>query len=170
MKISTLEEYGIRCLSQLARADGKVTIARIAEAEGLSEENTAKVMSRLRMLGFAQSIRGKDGGYVLARPADGISVAEVIEKLAGSLFELERCEGPSEASPGCIHKGDCSLRPMWTKLEEIVHAFLAEISIADLVQEETAATDRVLNVLHKLSSAHENPPAPPAREAGATPS
>lgn len=154
MKISTLEEHALRCLSQLARQSGKVTIARIAGGEGLSEENTAKVMGRLRARGFVRSIRGKDGGYVLSRPAQEISVAEVIESVSGSLFELERCQGKSPQSAGCIHDEDCSLRPMWTKLELLVHDFLDSLTIADLIQDESAAARRVGAVLRALDTQH----------------
>ncbi len=131
MKISLLEEYGLRCLAQLASGPGKMTIAQIAREQGLSEENTAKVMARLRALGFVASLRGKGGGYLLARPAAQISLAEVVEKISGCLFEIERCHTES-----CTHRNGCALRPVWTQLEILVHDFLDALSIADLTAKE----------------------------------
>ncbi|MDQ7006251.1 MAG: Rrf2 family transcriptional regulator [Acidobacteriota bacterium] len=150
MKISTLEEYAVRCLSQLARAEGKLTIGAIAELEGLSEENTAKVMARLRSMGLARSLRGKDGGYLLARPAEQISLAEVLEGVAGELFQLERCHGDRGDRAGCVHHAECSLRPMWARLEQVVHDFLSALTIADLLREESA----MRNVVRALSHRH----------------
>ncbi len=132
MKVSASEELGVRCLTQLARHASKLTISQIARAEGLSDENTAKVMSKLRTLGFVRSIRGKDGGYLLARSADRITIASVLEALAGVVFQPEQCQGIE-----CIHSGECSLRPVWTRLEAMVHGFLASVTIADLAQPES---------------------------------
>jgi len=120
----------------------------------LSEENTAKVLARLRSLGFVRSLRGKEGGYLLARPAHELSVAEVIRGVSGSLFELERCQGPAEGD-GCVHSTDCGLRPMWTSLESLVQEFLRSMSIADLVRDETAVSAQVgalLQVIDRTSA------------------
>jgi Rrf2 family protein len=136
MKVTSQEEYAIRCLGQLARAESKVTISQIATAVGLSDENTAKIMGRLRQLELVRSIRGKEGGYVLARPPQQISVAEVIEGISGGLFELERCSSENEGQ-GCVYHGDCGIRPVWVTLGGIVHEFLSSISLGDILVNET---------------------------------
>jgi Rrf2 family protein len=66
MRFSTQEEYGLRCLLQLARrgASASMSIAEIAQAEGLSQANTAKLMRMLRLAGFVASVRGQEGGSV----------------------------------------------------------------------------------------------------------
>ncbi|HUL79346.1 MAG TPA: Rrf2 family transcriptional regulator, partial [Vicinamibacteria bacterium] len=71
MKLSSQEEYGLRCLLQLARAGGgaSLTIAEMSEREGISAPNVAKIMRILRRAGLVKSTRGKAGGYALARPA-----------------------------------------------------------------------------------------------------
>lgn len=158
MKISTLEEYSIRCLAQLSRATGKLTISQIAEAEGLTEENTAKVMARLRTHGLVRSIRGKDGGYLLARPAEEISVADVVASVSGAVLDWERCHG-NDPGDGCVHRTDCGLRPVWTNLTRIVDTFLGSISLADLVDDEQAVASR----LRELRGSR------PASAAGAAP-
>ncbi len=145
MKVTSQEEYAIRCLGQLARAEGKTTISQIAVAVGLSDENTAKIMSRLRQLGLVRSIRGKEGGYVLARGADEISVAEVIEGISGGVFELERCSG-GDAGQGCVYHGDCGIRPVWLTLGGIVHEFLASISLADVLATEVTVNAHMVSL------------------------
>jgi Rrf2 family protein len=152
MKISTLEEYSIRCLGQLTRSSGKLTIAQIADAEGLTEENTAKVMARLRTHGLVRSIRGKDGGYLLARPADQITVAEVIDSVTGTLVEWERCHG-NDPGDGCIHRNDCGLRPVWNNLGRLVDTFLRSITLADLIDDEKAVARRMREVRARIQGA-----------------
>jgi Rrf2 family protein len=142
MKISTLEDHCLRCLSQLARAEGRVTIGRIAESEGLSVENTAKVLARLREAGLIDSFRGKDGGYVLARPPESISISDVLRAVAGELFEYERCSGSEDGEP-CVHEADCGIRPIWVVLGETVHGLLSSISLADLVDEDGAVEKKL---------------------------
>lgn len=149
MKVTSQEEYAIRCLGQLARADGKVTINQIAASVGLSDENTAKIMGRLRQLGLVRSIRGKEGGYVLARTPAQISVAEVIEGISGGLFELERCSAENEGH-GCVYHGDCGIRPVWVTLGGIVHEFLASISLADLLVTESDVHSHMTQLAARL--------------------
>jgi Rrf2 family protein len=149
MKITAQEEYAIRCLGQLARSDGKTTISRIADEVGLSDENTAKIMARLRQLGLVQSIRGKEGGYVLARPADQISVAEVIEGMSGGVFELERCAAAREGK-GCVYQRDCGIRPVWLTLGGLVHDFLGAITLAAILSNEGFVNQRVAQLAASL--------------------
>ena len=68
MKISAQEEYGLRCLLQLAQSGdkGSATLPEIAAAEGLSVPYAAKLLSVLRQAGLIESVRGRSGGYRLA--------------------------------------------------------------------------------------------------------
>src|SRR5262245_65829712 len=88
MKLSSQEEYGLRCLLRVGRAgpEGSVTIAELSRSEGISEPNVAKMMRVLRTAGFVQSTRGQSGGYTLARPAADISIGEALAALGGRLY------------------------------------------------------------------------------------
>ena len=94
MKLSSLEEYGLRCLLQLARggSDQSLTIEEISQAEGVTPPNVAKVMRILRRGGFVESVRGQNGGYKLAFSARAISVGEALEVLGGRLYDPSFCE------------------------------------------------------------------------------
>jgi len=83
MKISAQEEYGLRCLVQLANLhDGEsLTLPQIAELEGISTANAGKLMWLLNKAGFVNSTRGTKGGYFLARPAGAIYLNEIIKVL-----------------------------------------------------------------------------------------
>ncbi len=76
MKISAQEEYGLRCLLQLATlgVEESLTLNQIAEREGISPANAGKLMWLLNKAGFVQAIRGIKGGYSLARAASEIKM------------------------------------------------------------------------------------------------
>src|SRR5439155_263371 len=99
MMFSTKAEYGIRVLVELAGRDGEhpVPLAEIAEANGLPLAYLEHLVARLRKAGLVESRRGARGGYLLARPADEITMAEVVEALDGSI--VFRSEDITEADP-----------------------------------------------------------------------
>jgi Rrf2 family transcriptional regulator, iron-sulfur cluster assembly transcription factor len=138
MKLSSQEEYGLRCLLRLgARGDdGTLTIPEISRAEGLSPEYVAKLMRVLRRGGLVKSARGAAGGYALSRPADQITVAEALYPLGGRLFESDFCERHSGAESLCTHSIDCSLRSLWQALQAAVDQVLTKTTLKDLLCSE----------------------------------
>ena len=84
MRLSSQEEYGLRCLLRVGREgqDGSITIGELSRAEGISEPHVAKMMRILRKGGFVRSTRGQAGGYTLARPADQIAVGHASPRSA----------------------------------------------------------------------------------------
>ena len=90
MKISAQEEYGLRCLLQLARAEtigASLTLSQLAQLEGISTANAGKLLWILSKAGLVQSTRGIKGGYSLARPASQIRLNQVIRVLEGEPAE-----------------------------------------------------------------------------------
>lgn len=141
MKISAQEEYGLRCLVQLAtlRAVESLTLSQIAEREGISVANAGKLMWLLNKAGFVSATRGTKGGYTLARPANEIYLNEVIKILDADEID-NHCEGYKGVLDICIHKGDCGIRPLIVGLHQIVNEALANITLAQLVGEERKVT------------------------------
>src|SRR5262245_52149104 len=94
MKVTAQEEYGLRCLVQVAAqpATEPITLTEIARREGMSVPHVAKLMGLLRHAGLVDSVRGRSGGYVLTRPPERISVYEALEGLGERLFDAEYCE------------------------------------------------------------------------------
>ena len=137
MKISAQEEYGLRCLVQLATL-GKgesLTLNQIAEREGVSQANAGKLMWLLNKAGFVQAMRGTKGGYTLARPSGEIYLNEVIKILDADEID-NHCKGYKGILEMCIHKGDCGIRPVIVGLHQIVNEALSNITLAQLVGEE----------------------------------
>ena len=137
MKISAQEEYGLRCLVQLATlGEGEsLTLNQIAEREGVSQANAGKLMWLLNKAGFVQAMRGTKGGYTLARPSGEIYLNEVIKILDADEID-NHCEGYKGILEMCIHKGDCGIRPVIVGLHQIVNEALSNITLAQLVGEE----------------------------------
>ncbi|MGH9915101.1 MAG: Rrf2 family transcriptional regulator, partial [Pyrinomonadaceae bacterium] len=104
-----------------------LTLAQIAEREGLSVSNAGKLLWILNKAGLVQSIRGTKGGYQLARPASEIHLSEIIKVLDEDGVETH-CKSYAGVLDTCIHTGNCGIRPVIINLHEIVHQALYNIT------------------------------------------
>lgn len=152
MKVSAQEEYGLRCLLQLAslREGEFLTLAQIAGREGISAANAGKLLWILNKAGLVASIRGTKGGYHLARPASEIYLSDVIKVLDEDVLE-GHCKSYTGVLEACVHTGDCGIRPVIIGLHEIVQNALSGITLAQLVGSE-ANVDAQLHQIQGLSS------------------
>jgi Rrf2 family iron-sulfur cluster assembly transcriptional regulator len=117
----------------LAAADGQLTVRELAEREALPEPTVAKVVHRLRRAGLVRAERGRNGGYSLARPADELTLAAVLEPFDSSLADGSFCRTMSRDGTPCTHLSRCGLRPIWRNLTELIGDFLSGITLADLL-------------------------------------
>jgi Rrf2 family protein len=138
MKLSSREEYGLRCLLRVGReSDGvSLTIPELSRSEGISEAHVAKMMRILRRGGFVKSTRGQAGGYSLARPADQIILGHALAVLGGRLYEPAFCDGHSGIERSCTHMPDCSIRSVWRMVQHAVDQVLGAITLKDLLRTE----------------------------------
>jgi len=136
MKLTAQEEYGLRCLLQIARKaeGGGTTIADISREEGLTSSNTAKLMRVLRMAGFVSSIRGKTGGYTLARPANEIILGDVLNSLGGKLFHGKFCHHYTGNNGQCVHIEHCTMRSLWCAIQSVLDHVLDRTTLQDLLK------------------------------------
>jgi len=133
MKLSPLEEYGLRCLIQLARRSTAqpVTIRQISESEGLSTANVGKLMFLLQKCGLVRSTRGVQGGYLLARPAEETSLEEIFQSLDPSALD-DVCDKFTGNETACVHNGDCAIKHVWHGLSEHINSYLKKVTLRDL--------------------------------------
>ncbi len=148
MKISAQEEYGLRCLLQIARRgeQASLSITEIAEAEGLSAPYAAKLLALLRQEGFIESTRGRSGGYRLSRPPGEIRLGSVLTALGENLFtEGNFCQkhaGTETSDGACVHSGgSCNLRSLWQTLESWMRHTLDGLTLADLLQNDQSVAE-----------------------------
>ncbi len=147
MKITSQEEFGLRCLLRLASADDgqSMTIPEIAAAEGLSTPYVAKMLAVLKHAGLVASVRGRAGGYTLAQAPVAVTLATVMIALGEPLFEEGYCQrhAGSETDGQCVHDGDCTLRGLWQTLQLWMRRTLDRITLADLLQNEGQVTELI---------------------------
>jgi Rrf2 family iron-sulfur cluster assembly transcriptional regulator len=138
MKISAQDEYGLRILLQIARAqtDDGLNLAQLAELEKISMAYAAKITRALRIAGFIKSIRGHKGGYSLAQQPEDIKINQVLRALGGAIYDEKFCGQHTGALSLCTNSVDCSLRSLWTILQLNVDKLLDQISIRDLMRSE----------------------------------
>lgn len=141
MKLSTQEEYGLRCLIQIGHHErltgNSITISEISQAEGLSTANVGKLVRQLRLGQFIESVRGQAGGYRLARPPADIPISDVLNALGGRLFDPEFCEDHAGQEQFCTHSVNCSVRSLWNAIQFVVDQMLDRITLQDLLGDET---------------------------------
>jgi Rrf2 family protein len=142
VKLTTQEEYGLRCLLRLGREgpDQSLTIAELSQREGISAPNVAKMMRLLRRGGLVRSTRGKEGGYTVARPPEQINVGEALAALGGRFFDSRFCERHSGSARSCTHTPDCSIRSVWRVLQDVVDEVLGRMTLKDLLRTEVEVT------------------------------
>ena len=139
MMFSTKAEYGVRVLVELAARDGTspVPLTEIAEANGLPLAYLEHLVARLRKAGLVESRRGARGGYLLARPAEEITMAEVVEALEGSIAPIECISEGADGILVCARESDpdhiCPTKLLWTRVRGSVVSTLQETRLSDLI-------------------------------------
>lgn len=138
MKISSQDEYGLRILLRIGRADREkgLSIPQLSEQEGLSVAYVGKLTRVLRLAGFIESTRGQKGGYILSKPAEEIKVNDVLAALGGRLFDEKFCGGFSGQNNFCTNSVDCSVRSLWKIIQYAVDHLLEKVTLSDLIGTE----------------------------------
>lgn len=138
MKLTSQEEYGLRCLLRLAREGegGSLTIPKISQKEGISNFYVAKLMRILRRGGLVKSVRGQAGGYALARPADKVVVGEALAILGGRLYDPGFCDEHAGSEISCANTVDCSVRSLWRAVQQVIDQVLSRTTLKDLLTNE----------------------------------
>ena len=144
MRITTWAEYGLICALHLARRvdDGPVTGRDIAAREALPADYVEQILLRLRRADIVRSTRGARGGYSLARPAELISVRDVIAASELATFELHCTTHPLN-DDRCSAAHNCSIRPVWQMLQRKIDDVLESVHLSDLMQDESVVRGRV---------------------------
>jgi len=139
MMFSTKAEYGVRLMVELARRGGDqpVPLAEIAEHEGLPLAYLEHLVARLRKAELIESRRGARGGYLLARDASEITMAEVVEALEGQIAPIECISSTPGGGVVCARETDpdhvCTTKILWTRVRFAIVRTLADTTLADLI-------------------------------------
>jgi Rrf2 family protein len=137
MQVSARVDYGIRALVELAsRDDGRrVTAEELAALQGLPEKFLEGILTHLRRAGLVTSKRGADGGYLLGRPAERITVADVFRAIDGPIAAV-RGQAPEDLDyPGAAQH----LRDVWVATRAALRLVLEHVTLADVVRGDLPA-------------------------------
>jgi Rrf2 family protein len=144
VRVSAKSDYALRAVIELAAtADGPVKGERIAQAQEIPLKFLENILGDLRHAGIVRSQRGVEGGYWLARPADEITVAEVVRAVDGPIANV-RGVGPEQVE----YAGSAApLRDVWIAVRANLRAVLEHVTIADVARGElpTSVKDLAAN-------------------------
>jgi len=136
MKVSMKSDYSLRAVLDLAShsGEGPVQSADIAARQGIPEPYLEQLLTILRKAGLVKSVRGPQGGHLLARPPEQISVGEVIVAMEGSVAPM-RCV---EATDACSLSSTCAQRELWKEVNEATQKILDSTTIGSLLDREAS--------------------------------
>ncbi len=129
MRLTAFTDYGLRALMRLAGEPSRVfTTEEIAREFSISRNHLTKVVRDLADAGFVTTQRGAKGGFVLAKPADRISIGDVVRRLEArhAIVECFRTDGG-----GCVLTPRCRLK---VRLKRAADAFLSELDKTSLAE------------------------------------
>lgn len=130
MKLTTKGRYAVTAMLDLAlhQGEGPITLADIAQRQGISLSYLEQLFSRLRKRSLVASVRGPGGGYSLGKDARAIFVGEVISAVDENM-DTTRCHG----AHNCQNNERCLTHDLWSDLSNQIYNYLNNISLQDLV-------------------------------------
>jgi Rrf2 family cysteine metabolism transcriptional repressor len=133
LKFTIKTEYALKSLIHIALSDEPVSSKQIYEKEGIPIAFLEQILVRLRRKGLIKSVRGKKGGYVLAKSPKEISVFDVINVMEGP-YGIVKCLVPGGEAECLFSLTDCVLKDVWNTVQTEVISILKKITLEDLTR------------------------------------
>jgi len=150
MKISTKGRYGLRAVLDLAM-NGQteaVALSSIAERQNISVSYLEQLVAKLRKAGIVNSIRGAQGGYVLAKPAEEISVGDILRALEGDLHPVD-CSEVSGGETVCQGADVCVSKFVWKRISDSISQAVDTLMLSELAAEGKALQEKQNDIIKK---------------------
>ncbi len=131
MKISTKGRYGVTAMYELALhyGEGPLSLKSIALKQGISEHYLEQLICILRNTGLVKSVRGAQGGYMLAREPETYTVGTILRLTEGSMKPVACLEDEPNQ---CSRAGECVTLRLWKMLDEAIEGVLDKVTLQDL--------------------------------------
>lgn len=136
MKISTKGRYAVRVMMDIAEHDGGdefVKANQISARQGISAKYLEQIIAILNKAGYVSSVRGAQGGYKLAQPADTYTVGMILRLTEGSLFPVACMD---EEVNSCSRCDNCEPLEVWKQISDAINNVVDNVTIADLLQKK----------------------------------
>ncbi|MDP6566578.1 MAG: SUF system Fe-S cluster assembly regulator [Alphaproteobacteria bacterium] len=130
IRLNKMTDYAVVMLTRMATEAGVVTASQMAQDSGVPQPTVSKLLKLLGRAGILSSQRGAGGGYVLSRPAEAISVAEIITALEGPI-SLTACIDGADTSCGSMPL--CPMSGNWNRVNQAIQGALDGVSLADMM-------------------------------------
>ncbi len=139
MRISTKGRYALCVMLDLAEHfnEGPVALKDISARQNISKKYLEQIVSILNRPDILKTVRGAQGGYLLARTPSKYSVAEILTLAEGSLAPVPNLDDPSEAAAAA----DAQLLPIWQGLFDVVNSYLGGITLQDILDRRMESYD-----------------------------
>jgi Rrf2 family cysteine metabolism transcriptional repressor len=139
MKLSTKGKYGVQALFALAihEGTGPLSLKAIADQQGLSEHYLEQLAAPLRKAGLVESIRGAQGGYILARPTNKITMGDIIRVLEGPIGFADSPNDPRMEDP--VHR---VVNRVWEQVSDRIVEVVDSVTLYDLVEQAKVEQSR----------------------------
>jgi len=134
LRLSTKARYALRAMIELAMHEGEglVQLREVADAQQLSVKYLEQLTISLRHAGLVRAERGPQGGYELSRPAEEITVLEIVQAVEGPLGLV----GCVTQDGTCDRRESCAAHRLWCRLNTAIGRVLSESTLADLRREQ----------------------------------
>lgn len=135
MRLSTRGRYGLKAMFQLALyyGEGPIALKQIADEQNLSESYLEQLFSALRKEGLIKSVRGAQGGYMLSKEPENITVGEIIRCLEGSIAPSD-CVLESDGFT-CTNENKCVTKTVWMKIKDSIDNVIDGITLQDMIND-----------------------------------
>jgi Rrf2 family protein len=136
MRISSRAHYGLRMMTELAKAYGgpPLSLTEIARREDMPLAYLEQLVAPLRRAGVVDGTRGLHGGYRLARGPRDVTVLEIVELLEGPVAPVE-CLAEDYQPGSCSREPECLSRPLWARLQQAFKEVLGGTTLADMMRD-----------------------------------
>ena len=133
MRLTTKGRFAVTAMIDLAlrSGDGPVTLAGISDRQKISLSYLEQLFGKLRRFSIVDSVRGPGGGYCLARPANQITVADIVRAVDETL-DATQCGGREN----CKDEERCMTHELWTTLNFKMYEYLSSVKLSDLVDKQ----------------------------------
>ncbi|HTS21818.1 MAG TPA: Fe-S cluster assembly transcriptional regulator IscR [Casimicrobiaceae bacterium] len=133
MRLTTKGRFAVTAMIDVAmhNGDGPVTLAGVAERQKISLSYLEQLFGKLRRAGLVDSVRGPGGGYNLARPAQAVSVADIITAVDEPI-DATQCGGKEN----CRDDRRCMTHELWASLNVHIFSFLSSVTLEQLVRQQ----------------------------------
>ncbi len=143
MKLTTKGRFAVTAMADLAMCSGQspVTMAAISERQKISLSYLEQLFGKLRRSKIVESVRGPGGGYYLARPAEKITIAEIIVAVDEPL-DTTKCGGLGN----CHDDRQCVTHDLWMGLNERIYDYLASVTLQQLVDSQAKSASGITHI------------------------